>query len=124
MEGLLQDLRDAVRQLRARPAFTVAVVGILGLGIGANTATFSLVSGLMLRPLPYADADTVVAVGHPAGDSGVAGAGRPVFPYLMTDELQQLQNGARSFEHHRGLPQRHCRYGHSERLRASFPAPR
>ena len=98
MEGLLQDLRDAVRQLRARPAFTVAVVGILGLGIGANTATFSLVSGLMLRPLPYADADTVVAVGHPAGDR-VAGAGRPVFPYLMTDELQQLQNGARSFEH-------------------------
>ena len=98
MEGFLQDLRDAVRQLRARPAFTVAVVGILGLGIGANTATFSLVSGLMLRPLPYADADTVVAVGHPAGDR-VAGAGRPVFPYLMTDELQQLQNGARSFEH-------------------------
>ncbi len=98
MEGLLQDLRDAVRQLRARPAFTVAVVGILGLGIGANTATFSLVSGLMLRPLPYADPDTVVAVGHPAGDSGAASA-RPVFPYLMPDELQQLQDGARSFEH-------------------------
>ena len=98
MEGLLQDLRDAVRQLRARPAFTVAVVGILGLGIGANTATFSLVSGLMLRPVPYADADTVVAVGHPAGDSGAASA-RPVFPYLMPDELQQLQDGARSFEH-------------------------
>ena len=98
MEALLQDLRDAVRQLRVRPAFTVAVVGILGLGIGANTATFSLVSGLMLRPLPYADADTVVAVGHPAGDSGAASA-RPVFPYLMPDELQQLQDGARSFEH-------------------------
>ena len=98
MEALLQDLRDAVRQLRARPAFTVAVVGILGLGIGANTATFSLVSGLMLRPLPYADADTVVAVGHPAGDSGGAGVRRPVFPYLMPGELQQLQDGARSFE--------------------------
>ena len=99
MEGLLRDLRDAVRQLRARPAFTVAVVGILGLGIGANTATFSLVSGLMLRPLPYADPDTVVAVGHPAGDSGGAGARRPVFPYLMADELRQLQDGARSFEY-------------------------
>ena len=61
-ERLLQDVRSAVRQLRARPAFTVAVVGILGLGIGANTAMFAIVNGVLLKPLPYPRSDRLVHI--------------------------------------------------------------
>ena len=96
MDELLCDMRDAVRQIRARPAFTAAVLAILAVGIGANTATFSLVNGLMLRPLPYADA--LVAVGRGTTAGGAAGVPRPLFPTLTKDELRQLQDGARSFE--------------------------
>ena len=96
MDELLCDLRDAVRQIRARPAFTAAVLAILAVGIGANTATFSLVNGLMLRPLPYADA--LVAVGRGTTAGGAAGVPRPLFPTLTKNELRQLQDGARSFE--------------------------
>ena len=96
MDELLCDMRDAVRQIRARPAFTAAVLAILAVGIGANTATFSLVNGLMLRPLSYADA--LVAVGRGTTAGGAAGVPRPLFPTVTKDELRQLQDGARSFE--------------------------
>ncbi len=96
MDELLCDMRDAVRQIRARPAFTAAVLAILAVGIGANTATFSLVNGLMLRPLPYADA--LVAVGRGTTAGGAAGVPRPLFPTVTKNELRQLQDGARSFE--------------------------
>jgi putative ABC transport system permease protein len=60
MRDLTQDLRVAVRSLRSTPAFTALTIAMLAIGIGANTAIFSLVDAALLRPLPFRDAGRLV----------------------------------------------------------------
>ncbi len=67
MRVILQELRFALRQLRKSPGFTVMVVLTLALGIGATTAVFSLIEGILLRPLPFSDSGRLVVLGDRLG---------------------------------------------------------
>jgi predicted permease len=75
--GLGADLRSAIRALRARPLFTAAVVVTLGLGLGAATAIFSIVEGVLLRPLPYPHDDRLVLLGERDMGRNLTGASWP-----------------------------------------------
>ena len=72
-ESLVRDVRYGVRTLIKSPGFAIAGIVILGLGIGVNTAIFTVVNAVVLRPLPFADADRIVRLWHTPPQSTFAG---------------------------------------------------
>jgi hypothetical protein len=72
LEDFTQDLRHGARLLRRNLGFTIIAVLTLALGIGANTAIFSLVNGILLRPLPYARANELVSINGTYPKAGLA----------------------------------------------------
>ena len=89
MNAFGQDLGHAVRSLRRMPGFTATVVLTLALGIGANSAIFSVVDAVLLRPLPFDDADRVV---------NVAWSGDGHLQLLSSVKFQYWRDHARSFD--------------------------
>ena len=82
MHALTQNLQFTFRQLRRTHAFTLTVVLTLALGIGATTAMFSLVEGILLRPLPFQDANRLVLLGdHLGGRPGMSVRAREIATY-------------------------------------------
>ena len=92
MNGVLQDLRYAIRQLRKSPGFTAVVVLTMALGIGANAALFSVVDAVLLRPLPYKDPQQLVAIHDELPGVNLHDAG------MSVQEFDDLQNRSGVFD--------------------------
>ena len=81
MRSILQDLRYALRQLRHSPGYALTAITVLALGLGANIAVFTVLDGVLLRPLPYAQPDRIVSI-EPIGSTPYYAA-----PYANTIQL-------------------------------------
>lgn len=92
MNSLLLDLRQALRLMGRRPGFSATVILVLALGIGANSAIFSVVNAVLLNPFPYEDSDRIVFIGStPAGQVGTMPVAYP--------DYEEWNAQARQFEH-------------------------
>ncbi|MEO8501068.1 MAG: ABC transporter permease, partial [Vicinamibacteria bacterium] len=98
MEELIKDIRYGIRTLVKSPGFALVTILTLGLGIGANTAIFSLISGVLLKPLPYANADRLVLVRQSAPGAGRPNAGVSVQEYY--DYREQVKDFDELVEYH------------------------
>ena len=89
---MIRNLRLTVRSLTRAPGYTAAFVLTLGLGIGLNTAIFSVINGVLLAPLPYPDADRIMYVQQPAQASGIADVN------FSFQEVQEYREQSRVFD--------------------------
>jgi len=95
---MIQDLRYALRMLLKYKGFTVVAVSTLALGIGANTAIFSLVSGVLLRPLPYPSADRIIYFQGQNPAAGITDSNISIADYLDWAKQSDLFSSTALFE--------------------------
>src|SRR5829696_1086783 len=93
MESLLGDIRYALRNLLRRPGFTLIAVVTLAVGIGANTAIFSAINALLLKPLPFPELDRVVAIWDKQPSQGIT------HNEVTFANYRDWQSQTKSFEH-------------------------
>ena len=104
MHNLVRDLRYALRSLAKSPGLTAVAMLSLAIGIGANTAIFSIVSALLLRPLPYHDADRLVILWNTSPGLGITQ------DWFSTAQYFDIKNG------HQGLEQVAIAFGGNDNL--------
>ena len=92
MDSLYRDFAYGLRSLRSNPGFTVVATVTIALGIGACTAVFSVVNGVLLRPLPYGEPDRLVLVWSELRTRNV-----PDFPFPIPD-VRDFREGAETFD--------------------------
>lgn len=92
LDELWQDVKYGTRTLLAHPGFALLAVVTLGLGIGANTATFSVINGVLLKPLPYAESERLVLIQQSAPGNGQTNTG------VSIKELYEYREQLSSFE--------------------------
>src|SRR5690348_2559278 len=92
MDGLAKDIRYGMRSLVRSPGFALVTILTLGLGIGANTAIFSLISGVLLKPLPYANEERLVLLRQSAPLAGRANSG------VSVKECYDYRDQAKEFD--------------------------
>jgi putative ABC transport system permease protein len=91
MEQLGQDLRFAIRQLRKSPGFAITALLTLGLGLGATTAIFTVVDGVLLKPLPYLHPQRILKISS-------SYQGGPDYHVIRDAQFRFLQERSKSFE--------------------------
>src|SRR5215472_1842794 len=111
MEKLLLDLRLALRRLRQNPGFSVVAILTLALGIGANTAIFSMINVIVLRPLPVANPSELVSVNETLGGNAF-----PTLSYPNYRDVRDRNNVLAGLIAYRILPSALGLPGSSQRL--------
>ncbi len=104
IETFVKDLKHALRLFRRSPGFTFAAVAALALGIGANTAIFSVVNAVLLKPLPYPDPDRIVrfSVVQPRGTNGAGSPAKFEFWHRQTAVTQDVSAYTTGFINYTG----------------------
>ncbi len=99
IENVFQDLRFGIRTLLKKPGFTAIAITTLALGIGANTAIFSVVNAVLLRPLPFRDPSSLVLVNEGIPKIGFPSVGFSPPDLILYQKLQKSFVGMAGFEH-------------------------